>query len=79
MRIEQVKTFEELEEYLREFTNFLGDPAPYDFNGAFHLFLAILDNLATHSLQADVDDLEKDPPPLAEKQVDFLRKLERVS
>lgn len=79
MNIEQVRTFEDLEQYLREFTNFSGDPVPYDFNGAFHLFLAVLDNLANHSLDADVEVLGEDRPWLTEKQLDFLRKLGQVS
>ncbi|HQX51050.1 MAG TPA: hypothetical protein PLR25_14145 [Planctomycetaceae bacterium] len=79
MQIEHVRSYEDLEHYLRGFTNFSGDPVPYDFNGAFHLFLAILDNLANHSLDADVEALGENRPWLTEKQLDFLRKLERVS
>ena len=79
MNIEQVKTFEDLEKYLREFTNFSGDPVPYDFNGAFHLFLAILENLANHSLDDDVETLEEDRPWLTEEQRKFLGKIERIA
>ena len=79
MQIEHIRSFDDLERYLREFTNFSGDPVPYDFNGAFHLFLAILDNLANNSVDADIEDLREDRPWLTEKQLAFLRKLERVS
>jgi hypothetical protein len=37
-----LETFEELEQYVREFVNFHGDPAPYDFGGAVALLLALL-------------------------------------
>ena len=50
MKIENVRSFEALEHYLKEFRNFYDEPGQYDFNGAFHLFLAILDNLARNHL-----------------------------
>ena len=79
MRIEEIRTFEDLERYLREFTNFLGDPIPYDFNGAFHLFLAILDNLARHHLDADLESHEDFRPWFTEGQLRFLEKLQRLT
>lgn len=79
MGIEEVKTFEELERYLREFTNFAGDPVPYDFNGAFHLFLAILDNLACNHLDADIESHEEFRPWFSEAQGQFLSKLSRLT
>jgi hypothetical protein len=62
MKIEDVRTFEALEKYLKEFRNFHDEPAPYDFNGAFHLFLAILDNLARNHLDVDVAQHEESVP-----------------
>ncbi|WP_339909905.1 hypothetical protein [Symmachiella dynata] len=79
MQIEHVRSYEDLERYLREFTNFSGDPVPYDFIGAFHLFLAILDNLANHSIDADFEPLEEDPQLLTDEQCKFLGKLARIS
>jgi hypothetical protein len=63
MKIQEVRTYEELQGYLREFSNFLGDPTPYDFIGAFHLFLAILDNLAKNhrELPENKDVSTRDP------------------
>ena len=78
MKIEQVRSFEDLERYLREFSNFSGEPVPYDFNGAFRLFLAILDNLARHHLDTDIESLEEFRPCLDENQRQFLNKLNRL-
>lgn len=77
MSIEQVKTFENLEKYLREFSNFSGDPVPFDFNGAFHLFLAVLDNLANNHLDADIESLGEFLPVFTQSQKQFLWKLNR--
>lgn len=79
MQFEQVHSYEDLERYLREFTNFSGDPTPYDFNGAFHLLLAILDNLANRAMDADVEDLKQDRPWLTEKQRSFLQRLQQIA
>src|SRR5262249_52651654 len=79
MKIEQVKSFADLEGFLREFTNFHGEPALYDFNGAFHLFLAILDNLACNHLDVDVEEHEELRPWFTEEQRRFLKKLDRLS
>ena len=77
MQFSDVNTYEELEAYLRQFSNFLGDSVPYDFNGTFHLFLALLDNLAENHLDADVDGLEDTEFKLTPKQTAFLQSLER--
>ncbi len=79
MKIEQVQTHEDLTRFLREFTNFYDEPAPYDFNGAFHQFLAILDNLARNHLDVDVEEHEELRPWFTEEQRRFLKKLERLS
>jgi hypothetical protein len=79
MTIEEVKTYGDLEGYLREFVNFGGGPVPYDFNGAFRLFLALLDNLTRNHLDADIDGLEEDRPRFTEDEMRFLKKLERLA
>lgn len=78
MKIEQVKSFEDLEQFLREFINFSGDPCPYDFNGAFHLFLAILDNLSRNYDDADIESHEKCRPWFNDDQRQFLSNLNRL-
>lgn len=78
MKIEAVKSFEDLERYLREFTNFGGDSCPYDFNGAFHLFLAILDNLSRNHADADIESHEEFRPWFDENQRQLLDKLNRL-
>ena len=77
MKIEQVKCFEDFERYLREFTNFPGDPVPYDFNGAFRLFLAILENLSRNHLDADIESHEECRRWFNNDQQQFLNKLNR--
>lgn len=79
MKIEDVRSFEALENYLKEFVNFCDDPAQYDFNGAFHLFLAILDNLARNHLDVDVEEHEELRPWFTEEQRAFLKKLDRLT
>jgi hypothetical protein len=73
--IGEIATFEELAEYLRGFVNAHGDPAPYDFNGAFHLFLSLLDNLSQHHLDADLEDLSDSAFSFTDRQKAFLDKL----
>jgi len=79
MKIEDVRTFEALESYLKEFRNFHDEPGPYDFNGAFHLFLAILDNLARNYLDVDIKEHEELRPWFTKEQCCFLKKLERFT
>ena len=75
MRPDILNTYEDLEKYLREFVNFHGDPAPYDYVGAFHLFLAILDNLARNHLDADLESLKECGVHLSPEQRAFIEKL----
>ena len=79
MKIESVRSFEALERYLKEFRNFHDEHGQYDFNGAFHLFLAILDNLARNHLDGDVEEHEELRPWFTEEQRAFLKKLERLT
>jgi hypothetical protein len=66
-----------LKSYLRQFATFDGD-VDYDFNGAFHLFLALLDNLTRNHNDADLEALEVFRPWFTEEQQGFLKKLERL-
>jgi len=68
----KLDSYEELESYLRNFTNFDGDPVPYDRVGAFHLLLALVDNLRENSLEAGLEDLGE---LLTEEQAAFLARL----
>ena len=58
MKIRDLQTFEQLETYLREFTNAHGDAVPYDFVGAYSLFLAIVENLAQYGLESDLQRMK---------------------
>ena len=75
MRFEEVQTYEELEAYLRDFNNFPGERGQYDFVRAFHLFLALLDNLAVNP--SHIDDLEATDFKFTTKQTQVLHALER--
>ena len=79
MKIENVRSYEAMVLYLREFRNFHDEPGPYDFNGAFHLLLAILENLARHHLEGDVEEQEELRPWFTEEQLHFLKKLGRLT
>ena len=79
MTIENVRSFEALENYLKEFRNFRDEPTQYDFNGAFHLFLAILDNLARNHHDVDVEGHEELRPWFTEEQRGFSRKMDRLA
>ena len=64
--------YEELQAYLRGFTNFGGDPLPYDFIGTVQLLLALLDNLRANALEAELEDIGES---LSEEQTAFFLKL----
>ena len=49
--------YEDLQAYLRDFVQFGGGYPPYDFNGAVHLMLALLDNLHANALEAELKDI----------------------
>ena len=58
MDIKSLRTFEQLELFLRGFSNAQGDPTPYDFVGAYSLFLAIVENLMQYGLKADIESMK---------------------
>lgn len=70
-----ITTYEGLQRYLAEFANFGGDPVPYDFVGTFMLFVALLSNLASHHLDADLDALIETDFRFSDQQRAFLQKL----
>jgi hypothetical protein len=74
-RTPPVQTFEQLEQYLREFTNFHGSPVPYDFVGALALFTAMLDNLSDFSTDADYAALYESGFELSEEHRRVLERL----
>lgn len=58
-RLQEIIAFEELEEYLREFRVFRHGslPSEYDFGGAVYLLAACLDNLRSHALDAQLEEI----------------------
>ncbi|MCP4459469.1 MAG: hypothetical protein GY816_15830 [Cytophagales bacterium] len=57
MKLQEIRTYDDLEEYLKTFRTFGGDTATYDFNGIVHLILALIDNLMENSLETELDDI----------------------
>ena len=51
-----MKTFEDLEAMLREWVSF-ADPHVYDAGGMAALFAACLDNMRSHMLEAELEDI----------------------
>ena len=75
MKPSNISSFEELVAYLRDFTNFGGSPAPYDYVAAFTLFSAVLANLTERHLDADLEDLKESGYTIDEAERRFLEKL----
>ena len=67
-----IGNYEELCDYLRQFVNAHGDPAPYDFNGVVQLLLATLDNLRQNASDAEIEDIGAS---LDDEQAAFLLRL----
>ena len=65
-------SYEDLLAHLRQFVNFGGTPADYDFNGVVHLMLAALDNLRHNASEAELDDIGES---FSDEQAAFLLKL----
>lgn len=70
----EIRSYEGLVHFLRNWTNFGGDPA-YDFVGAFHLWLALLDNLSRYHNEGDLEVLAQDVPLFSPEQRRFLSAL----
>src|SRR5689334_17353388 len=58
MKLSNVKTFKEFEELLRNFSNWHGDPVPYDSVGVARLFGAILDNIHKNGIEPDYEAMK---------------------
>ncbi len=72
MKQQDIKTYDDLENYLKTFHSFGGDATIYDFNGIVHLLLALLDNLRKNALEAELEDMGDS---MTKKQKDFWIKL----
>lgn len=66
-----IKSYTELRELLRNFHSW-GDESIYDFNGIFHLWLALLDNLQENALQAELEAINDS---MTQSQREFLANL----
>jgi hypothetical protein len=66
--------FSEVEKFLRKWPSLDDEPGQYDFVGSMHLFLAILENLTSKSLEADVDSYRES---LAEDNAQLLSPQQR--
>jgi hypothetical protein len=73
MGSQQIHSYEHLKNLLGHYTNWGGDPVPYDFNGVLGLLLALADNLRHNScLDAYAEDIESIMSP---EQAEFLSRL----
>lgn len=68
----EIGSYEELEDFLRNWVSFGGDTGMYDIVGMARLFAACLENLRKQHIEADVDTLSD---VLTADQIAFLRKL----
>ncbi len=72
MKLQNIKTYDALEKFLKNFRNFGSDSTTYDFNGIVHLILALLDNLSENALEVELEDISES---MTKKQRDFWLKL----
>ena len=70
-------TYEQLQQYLRAFTNLAGEGAPFDTNSALHLLLALVDNLRANAPEVDLQKVV--PEAVNGQQAAFLARLARLS
>lgn len=68
-------SYEQLRQFLRDFVNMRGDPAPYDPGRVLHLLLALVDNLNEHGTP---DDFAQFGAALTDEQAGVLRALLRA-
>lgn len=73
----QIQSYEDLQRFLRDWTNFGGDPA-YDFVGALHLWLALLDNLSRCHNEGDLEVLAENVPLFSPEHRRFLLALLKI-
>src|SRR5258708_827401 len=70
-------SYEQLQQYLRDFTNLAGEGAPYDTEGALQLLLALADNLQANAPEVDLQKIV--PKAVSAPQVAFLAALARLA
>jgi hypothetical protein len=75
MLFSKVRTYEDLERFLREFVNFGEDVGQYDSNGALYLLRAVLENLSSNYCDGDDEVLDDFCRELTPEQKQFLKKL----
>jgi hypothetical protein len=57
MKIDEIKTYRDLLEYLKTVTSTRDDEYVYDVGYIVQLLLAVVDNLQEHTVQGDLDDI----------------------
>jgi len=57
MEIHEVQSFEDLKQYLANFTCWRGEEYIYDFGGVVSLFLALLDNMHKNIIGGDLEEI----------------------
>ena len=57
MKINEIKTYKDLLEYLKTVMSARDDEYVYDVRYIVQLLLAVLDNLQAHTIQGDLDDI----------------------
>jgi hypothetical protein len=70
-------SYEQLQQYLRAFTNRAGEGVPYDTNGVLHLLLVLADNLREHAPEAELRKIV--PEAVSAEQAAFLVGLARLA
>lgn len=68
-------SYEDVKDFLRSYRNSFGDEVPYDVNGIIHLMLAVVDNLRTHWVEGDGEQLQVS---ISEEQSAFLIELSKI-
>jgi len=72
MDLSHIKTFDEFEALLRSFSNWGGDPVPYDAGGVACLLGALLDNIHRYGIDADFEEI---PERLTPEQAATIRRI----
>jgi hypothetical protein len=72
MDLSHIKSLGQLESYLREFVNCGGDVAPYDSGTVAILLGALLDNMRTHGIESDFEEMQERLTP---EQATTLRRI----
>jgi hypothetical protein len=57
MKMPDIRSFDDFEEYLKHFTSWGDDQYIYDFGGVCTLFLALLDNMQRNGVEAEIDEI----------------------